>query len=135
MNTYTIKEVSAMFELPASTLRYYEEAGLLTNIQRSTSGQRIYEECHLHRLRTICCFKHAGMPITALQAFFSYDESNVEDISNISQLLIQHEAHIVQELATLQEDLIHIRKKIHYYEDIQKAYQNNQPKPEWKDYR
>ena len=29
MTTYTIKQVSQMFGLPASTLRYYEEIGLL----------------------------------------------------------------------------------------------------------
>lgn len=30
MDTYTIKEVSEMFHLPSSTLRYYEDLGILT---------------------------------------------------------------------------------------------------------
>ena len=35
MDTYTIKEVSEMFHLPSSTLRYYEDLGILTNVGRS----------------------------------------------------------------------------------------------------
>ena len=38
MDTYTIKEVSEMFHLPSSTLRYYEDLGILTNVERSKSG-------------------------------------------------------------------------------------------------
>lgn len=52
-----------MFHMEPSTLRYYEDAGLLTNIGRTPAGQRIYLQCHINRMRTICCFKHAGMSI------------------------------------------------------------------------
>ena len=56
MDTYTIKEVSEMFHLPSSTLRYYEDLGILTNVGRSKSGQRVYIRGHINRLKTICCF-------------------------------------------------------------------------------
>ena len=39
---YSIREVSAKFNLSASTLRYYEEVGILTDIPRNSSGKRIY---------------------------------------------------------------------------------------------
>ena len=66
MQSYTIKEVSQMFQLPASTLRYYEDMGILTDIARTESGQRIYLQKHINRLRTICCFKRTGMSISQL---------------------------------------------------------------------
>ena len=44
---YSIREVSAKFNLPASTLRYYEEVGILTDIPRNSSGKRIYLEKHI----------------------------------------------------------------------------------------
>ena len=40
MKEYTIKEISELFQLPASTIRYYEEEGILTNIARTASGRR-----------------------------------------------------------------------------------------------
>jgi DNA-binding transcriptional MerR regulator len=69
---YSIREVSAKFNLPASTLRYYEEVGILTDIPRNSSGKRIYLEKHINRLKTICCFKNTGMSISQLQEFFQY---------------------------------------------------------------
>ncbi|MCO7124343.1 MerR family transcriptional regulator [Sporolactobacillus shoreicorticis] len=46
-----------MFHLPASTLHYYEDMNILTNIRRAVVGQRVYEEKQIHRFRTICCLK------------------------------------------------------------------------------
>ena len=37
MQTYTIREISELFSLPASTLRYYESEGLLPNVEKSSS--------------------------------------------------------------------------------------------------
>ena len=87
MAQYTIREISEMFQLPSSTLRYYEDMGILTNIARTDSGQRIYEDCHVNRLRTICCFKNAGMSIAQLKEFFSYESSESEHIDDILLLL------------------------------------------------
>ena len=42
-------EISELFSLPASTLRYYESEGLLPNVEKSSSGQRIYTEEHIER--------------------------------------------------------------------------------------
>ena len=41
MKTYSIREISELFSLPASTLRYYESEGLLPNVEKSSSKQRI----------------------------------------------------------------------------------------------
>lgn len=34
MHTYTIREMSELFSLPASTLRYYESEGLLPLVEK-----------------------------------------------------------------------------------------------------
>ena len=44
MKTYTIKEVSELFNIPNSTIRYYEEIGLLTKVERNYTGKRIFLE-------------------------------------------------------------------------------------------
>lgn len=60
MKNYTIREISEMFELPSSTLRYYESEGLLPEVPKSSSGQRIYSDEHVERLKCINCFKRTG---------------------------------------------------------------------------
>lgn len=135
MAQYSIREISEMFQLPASTLRYYEEQGILTNIKRTDSGQRIYEDCHVNRLKTICCFKNAGMSIAQLQEFFSYESAEEENIDFILQLLNTHKSNITEQIQTLQNSYSHLLKKLHYYGDIKKSLKSGQPLPQWKDYK
>lgn len=44
MNTYTIKEMREKFDIPSSTLRYYEEIGLFPKVMRTETNQRIYTD-------------------------------------------------------------------------------------------
>lgn len=135
MAQYNIREVSEMFQLPASTLRYYEDQRILTNIKRTDSGQRIYEDCHINRLKTICCFKNAGMTISQLQEFFTYESEEEQHIDSILNLLNTHKDNITEQITTLQNSYAHLLRKLHYYEDIKKSLKSNQPLPEWKDYK
>lgn len=135
MAEYSIREISEMFQLPSSTLRYYEEEGILTNIARTASGQRIYEDCHVNRLRTICCFKNTGMTIQQLKEFFSYESAETDNIDHILSLLQTHKESITEQISRLQMDYAHILRKLHYYSDIKKCLETNQSLPQWKDYK
>lgn len=135
MESYTIKQVSQMFHLPASTLRYYEDMGILTNIGRSGSGQRIYEQKHINRLRTICCFKRTGMSIAQLQEFFSYEGDEPAHIDDILHLLEKQKAHVAEQIAKMQQDLKHVERKLRYYGDIKTALDTGTELPHWADYR
>lgn len=135
MSQYTIREISEMFELPASTLRYYEELGLLTDVARTSSGQRVYEQKHVNRLKTICCFKNTGMTMSQLQNFFSYESDEPEHIEDILLLLNDQKQRVLAQLEQLQKDYKHVLRKLHYYGDIKHSLENGQPFPEWADYR
>lgn len=135
MNQYTIKEVSTMFDLPASTLRYYEEMGILTNIERTSSGQRIYRDMHINRLRTICCFKNTGMSISQLQTFFGYESNETEHINDVVELLEEHKESVAEKMEELKRSYEHILRKLHYYSDIKTSLETGEPMPDWKDYK
>ena len=53
---YTIGQVSKMFNLPISTLRYYDNEGLFPNIARS-SGIRKFSDHEIETLNLIECLK------------------------------------------------------------------------------
>lgn len=132
---YTIRQVATMFHMPPSTLRYYEDAGLLTNVERDLAGQRVYRECHINRLRTICCFKHAGMSIGELQRFFAYESDEPGHIDEIMDLLNERHEALDEQRRALEEAHAHLLRKLHYYGDIQKAVRADRPLPEWGEYR
>ena len=103
---YSIREVSAKFNLPASTLRYYEEVGILTDIPRNSSGKRIYLEKHINRLKTICCFKNTGMSIAQLQEFFQYEQQELSHIDDI--LKLNEDTTLEEKEAIIDETIIDI---------------------------
>lgn len=131
---YTISEVAADFHMQPSTLRYYEDIGLLTEVER-TSGKRFYRDKHIHRLRTICCFKNAGMTIAQLQKFFRCEKDEDAHIHEIMELLLGQKAHLDAQMKQLEQARAHLQRKLAYYSDVQKAIKSDLPRPDWADYR
>ena len=132
---YTIREISQKFNLPTSTLRYYEEIGILTNIERTPSGQRVYLQKHINRLKTICCFKGTGMSIAQLQKFFSYEENEDVNIDKIISLLESQKEMVEKQTLQLQKDFTHVQRKLRYYKAIKTAIKEHKPHPNWADYK
>ena len=54
---YTIGQVSELFDLPVSTLRYYDKQGLLPFVERSPGGIRVFKDSDFEWLRIIECMK------------------------------------------------------------------------------
>ena len=130
--TYTIREVSQHFGLPASTLRYYEEVGLLKDIRRN-GKHRLYEDKHLGRLGAIQCFKQTGISISQIQEFF-YHEDVTEDYEALVNLLAQQSAAIETQLHQLLENQRHITAKLAFYSAKKVARQQGLPEPCWDDF-
>lgn len=59
--TFRIGEVADATGLPVTTLRYYEEQGLLPAPARSSAGHRLYGEADVERLRLIARAKRLGL--------------------------------------------------------------------------
>lgn len=128
---YTIREFSRKYQLPSSTLRYYEEVGLLTDVIHTESGQRLYTKKHVERLDGILCFKRAGMPISKMQDFYHYEENLPENIDRIIALVNEHKKDLEGQIADLEADLAHICEKVHFYNEVKKALREGRELPKW----
>ncbi|MCR5196126.1 MAG: MerR family transcriptional regulator [Pseudobutyrivibrio sp.] len=134
-DNFTIKQISALFDLPASTLRYYEELGLLEGVERTSSNQRIYHQNHVERLNAIQCFKDAGMSIQELVRFFQYEKDEAGSIDDILNLLQTRKELVETQLSNMKKSYKHLQKKIKFYSAIKEAKINNKPIPKWDDYK
>lgn len=111
MNTYTIKEMREKFDIPSSTLRYYEEIGLFPKVMRTETNQRIYTDEHIDRLHAINCFKRTGLPMAKMHDFFEYAENLPCHIDDIIDMMEDHEKDIICQMEKMQQDLtIYSRK-------------------------
>ncbi|CAG7642514.1 MerR family transcriptional regulator [Rhodococcus opacus] len=62
MSTYRISQLAEISGVPATTLRFYETAGLLS-AERTASGYRVYGDEAVERLGFISSAKHLGLPL------------------------------------------------------------------------
>ncbi|MGL5313984.1 MAG: MerR family transcriptional regulator [Peptostreptococcaceae bacterium] len=134
MNTYTIKELSEKFNIPQSTLRYYEELGLLCNVDRNASNQRVYIEEHVNKLNAIHCFKNASMTLPQIKQFFDYEKDEVENIDSMLSLLQEQESKVALQFEQLQSAYAHINNKLKFYNAIKEALNNNEQPPSWDEF-
>ena len=133
-NLLTIKEVSEMFHLPSSTLRYYEDLGILTNVERSNLAN-VSIQGHINRLKHYLCFKKPACRLSQTQQFFACEEDESAHIDEILSLLNDQQEHILNEISQYQASLTHLQRKLHYYTDIKTSLENGTPLPKWADYR
>jgi DNA-binding transcriptional MerR regulator len=72
MGTLTIGDLSREAGVPATTLRYYEQIGLLPPPAR-LGGQRRYDGAILARIKVIQLCKSAGFALEEIQLLFADD--------------------------------------------------------------
>lgn len=141
---YTIGEVSEMFGLPVSTLRYYDKQGLFPEITR-VSGIRKFSERELESLRVIECLKKAGLEIKDIRQFRIWCNEGPSSYPQRKALFEERKAHMEEEIAHMNRALDMLKFKCWYYakamedgnedaisamipdglpEDIRQAYEN-----------
>lgn len=69
---YTIGQVSEMFHIPVSTLRYYDKEGLFPNLERK-GNIRKFSDAELDQLHMIECLKKSGVGNQRDQAVLQVD--------------------------------------------------------------
>ena len=112
---YSIGEVSQMFDLPASTLRYYDKEGLLPHIQRQGTGIRRFDQRTIEALRVIECLKKSGMEIKDIKQFMAWCAEGPDTYGQRLELFRQQRAKVEQEMARLEKTLAMIDFKCWYY--------------------
>ena len=112
---YTIGQVSEMFDLPVSTLRYYDKEGLFPGMQR-TSGIRQFDEEQLEAIRVIECLKKSGLEIRDIKQFMAWCAQGSETYSQRRALFIRQRQNVEAEIQRLNQVLDMLTFKCWYYE-------------------
>ena len=131
--TYSITDLSKKFDLPASTIRYYEKIGLLENVEHANSYRRVYNDSHIDRLNAIECFKKALLPLDEIKRFFTYEKNMKANSEKILEMMKKQEVKTIESMEALQAGLDHLQKKIRFYTLVNEAVKNNTPIPSWDD--
>ncbi|MGI6006448.1 MAG: MerR family transcriptional regulator [Ruminococcus sp.] len=128
---YTIGEVSKMFHLPISTLRYYDKEGLLPDLEREKSGIRRFDEKSLESLRVIECLKKSGMEIKDIKQFMIWCSEGASTYQQRLEMFQNQKKSIENKISQLQKTLDMVEFKCWYYtkalSDGNEAFAENMP--------
>ncbi len=112
---YTIGEVSKIFGLPVSTLRYYDKEGLLPDLQR-VSGIRRFGDTTVEALRVIECLKKSGMEIKDIKEFIKWCSQGSATYPKRYEMFLRQREEAEREIKKLEKVLDMIKYKLWYYE-------------------
>lgn len=112
---YTIGQVSKMFNLPVSTLRYYDKEGLFPDMNR-VSGIRKFSDKELEALRVIECLKKSGLEIKDIKQFMEWCVKGSETYSQRRELFLKQKEIVEAEIQRMNKALDMINFKCWYYE-------------------
>ncbi|HIU19182.1 MAG TPA: MerR family transcriptional regulator [Candidatus Limiplasma stercoravium] len=112
---YTIGQVAQRFQLPISTIRYYDREGLFPNLERK-AGIRQFSEADLETLRVIECLKKAGLEMKDIRQFMQWCVQGASTYPQRYELFIRQRANVEAQMKRMQRVLDMIRYKCWYYE-------------------
>ena len=112
---YTIGQVSEMFHLPISTLRYYDKEGLFPYLER-TSGIRRFSQREIDTLHLIECLKRAGVELKDIKQFMEWCAEGPSTYQKRKVFFEQQKASAEKEIEKMERVLDMLRFKCWYYD-------------------
>lgn len=112
---YSIGEISKMFQLPISTLRYYDKEGLFPHLKR-VNGVRQFSESEIETLRVIDCLKRSGLEIKDIKEYMSLCSLGNTTLKQRKEIFEKQKEEVLQEMEKLQKVLSMLNYKCWYYD-------------------
>ncbi|KFF31336.1 MerR family transcriptional regulator [Bifidobacterium bombi] len=113
---HTIREASLYCGLSESTLRYYEQVGIISGIRRDPiSGHRIYDDDDLAALTTISCLSATGMPLADMREYMAQRSSGKVGAQGEVELLQRQRDRLEAERNFLEARSEYVGLKIQYW--------------------
>lgn len=121
---YTPGQVAERFGLSLDTLRYYEKEGLLSRVDRASSGHRRYRASDVELLDLVRCLRDTDMPIARLREFAELVRDGDHTIPDRLDILVAHAEKLAEHIADLRTRQGRITEKIAYYRSVQNEQQD-----------
>ena len=118
--SYSISQVAKIMGVTPSTLRYYDQEGLLPHIKR-VNGMRVFEDEDFRWLRVLNCLKNTKMPIKKIRKYVELAQKGDETLQERYQLIQEQKEYILSQIQEYQYYLQEIEYKEWYYQQAIQA--------------
>ncbi|MFF3908796.1 MerR family transcriptional regulator [Streptomyces sp. NPDC001848] len=116
--TLTIAQVAERTGLSHDTLRYYERAGLIQRVGRTTGNQRRYDAADLAWLEFLLRLRETGMSIADMQCFAQLRARGDATVADRLAMLREHRAELAERIRALRRNAAALDDKIDHYQRL-----------------
>lgn len=102
MKLITIGRLSGETGVKVTTIRYYESIGLMSEPERSSSGQRLYDVNALQRLSFIRHARDLGFPIDSIRELIDLQEEPNQNCAPIDVIAFRQLEGVRDKISKLQ---------------------------------
>ena len=119
--SYSIKQVADMMGVTTSTLRYYDQEGLLPDVERK-NGIRVFEDKDFKWLRVLNCLKNTNMPIKKIKEYCDLAQKGDSTLNERYNLILEQKENILSQIKQLEYYLKEVEYKEWYYKQAIKEW-------------
>lgn len=134
---YTIQKLANLAKVSVRTLHHYDQIGLLSPMNRTDAGYRIYGENELLKLQQILFYRELGLPLDEIRIILSRSGFDLIDaLKNHKRELKVRGSKINELIKTIDKTILFIKKKnMVKDEDLYKGFSKEQVKEYKKEVR
>ncbi|MFI9720407.1 MerR family transcriptional regulator [Streptomyces sp. NPDC052396] len=118
---YTIGEVAEFTGIRAHTLRWYEQIGLMPQVERTHNGQRLFSNRDLDWLGFVGKLRLTGMPVADMVRFAELVRQGEVSYDERREILEQTRSEVLTRIAELRDALTVINAKIEFLATARRA--------------
>jgi DNA-binding transcriptional MerR regulator len=119
--TITISDAARLTGLTAHTLRYYERAGLMLDVERGHAAHRRYTEADIGWIELLTRLRATGMPIRKVREYADLVREGAGNEAERLAVLEAHRREVLEHLDETRRNLAAIDRKIDYYRETANA--------------
>lgn len=117
---HSIREASMISGLPESTLRYYEQIGIID----PSSGHRVYSDKDIESLTTIACLAATGMPLESMREYLKNRFDGPEGARRQIELLDAQSLRLAAKAEALRIQQAYVSLKSLYWRAIAEGHED-----------
>ena len=113
MNIGAAAEITGV---PAKTIRYYEEIGLIMPARRSENGYRNYANEDIQILRFIQRSRRLGFSVRDVESLLTLWQDKDRASADVKKLALKHIGEVekrIEEMQSIRETLLHLTRECH----------------------
>lgn len=111
---YTIGQISKLFNLPISTIRYYDKEGLFPNLSRIGSIRK-FSDNDIEALRLIECLKETGLEIKDIKKFMDLVKDGSSTYNQRKEIIENQKLKVEEQIKQMERHLALLKFKSWYY--------------------